>query len=354
MPIDVKPSFFSQWRSRKLATRRTRRQAKPPVESRNRGNSESDSKTPTSWLKALDPGKRRALGALHSIQPIWNLVALLYPLLGLAGAIAINLFPVWPVRIAGFVVIGISIHAMAVLVHEASHYSIFRNRKLDRWIGFLMGVPVLVSCSAYRVLHGYHHRFTREMGDPDEFKNVTDHRLLLSIFFYSWLIIGTPVYLIHVAITAFKNGSRKDRIDVSVEYALLVVICAAVYATLRHYHRTDLIVSCWAYPMVLAMIFGNIRSWAEHAMTIPGNPLTSTRTVTSNRIVSFLMCNLNYHLEHHLLPGIPWYNLQKIHALLQPEFKAANSFIYRSYWRFLYDAFRNGVHGISWAPFPMM
>ena len=68
-------------------------------------------------------------------------------------------------------------------------------------------------------------------------------------------------------------------------------------------------------------MFGNVRSWAEHALTRPGDPLTCTRTVTSNRVVSFLMCNLNYHLEHHLFPGVPWYNLPALHALLADEYR---------------------------------
>jgi fatty acid desaturase len=45
-----------------------------------------------------------------------------------------------------------------------------------------------------------------------------------------------------------------------------------------------------------------------------------TRTVTSNRVVSILMCNLNYHLEHHTFPGIPWYHLPLLHGLLAPEY----------------------------------
>src|SRR5262245_64858773 len=78
------------------------------------------------------------------------------------------------------------------------------------------------------------------------------------------------------------------------------------------------------------IVFGNVRSWAEHALTRPGHPLTQTRTVTSNRVVSFLMCNLNYHLEHHLFPGVPWYNLPRLHALLADEYRRAGAQVHRS------------------------
>jgi fatty acid desaturase len=60
-----------------------------------------------------------------------------------------------------------------------------------------------------------------------------------------------------------------------------------------------------------------------------------------------LNINLNYHIEHHLFPGVPWYNLPKVHALLLEDYKAAGSSIYGSYTHFLFDAFRTGIHGLA-------
>jgi len=301
----------------------------------------------SAWLGTLSREQRQAIRALHDISPAWNLVVVLYPVLWALAAYLMWTFPVWPMRLAGYAVIGISIHAMAVLVHEGSHNSIFRSRFVDRWVGFLLGVPVLVSYSAYRTLHGFHHRYTRDADDPDEFLNVTKNRTALEVLFYSWLIFGTPIYLVHVAKTALERGKRLERIDIIVEYLLLAVICTGVALLCIRLDGWPVLLHCWALPMLVAMVFGNVRSWAEHQMTQPGNPLTQTRTVTSNAVVSFLMCNLNYHLEHHLFPGIPWYNLPKLHAMLQDEYRRAGAFIYRSYLRFLWDAFRVGVHGIA-------
>lgn len=58
------------------------------------------------------------------------------------------------------------------------------------------------------------------------------------------------------------------------------------------------------------------------------------------------MCNLNYHLEHHLFPGVPWYHLPKVHALLKDEFRAAGASVYRSYTEFLIDFFKASWRGI--------
>ena len=77
-------------------------------------------------------------------------------------------------------------------------------------------------------------------------------------------------------------------------------------------------------------MFANLRGWAEHMLTTPGHPLLQTRTVTSTKLLSFLNVNLNYHLEHHLFPAVPWYNLPKVHTLLQDEYEQAGAFIYSS------------------------
>ena len=77
-----------------------------------------------------------------------------------------------------------------------------------------------------------------------------------------------------------------------------------------------------------------------------GNLFTSARTVVSNKFVSFFMCNLNYHLEHHLFPGVPCYNLPKVHALLSNTYRQTGSSVYHGYTDFLADFFRVTLHGI--------
>jgi fatty acid desaturase len=47
------------------------------------------------------------------------------------------------------------------------------------------------------------------------------------------------------------------------------------------------------------------------------------------------MCNLNYHIEHHLYPAVPWYNLPKLHRLLGDRLRAAGGQYCESYFRFL-------------------
>ena len=66
-------------------------------------------------------------------------------------------------------------------------------------------------------------------------------------------------------------------------------------------------------------MFQYIRSVAEHFGGLSyDNLLSSTRTVRTPFIEKFFIAphNVGYHLEHHLYPGVPYYNLPKLHQLL--------------------------------------
>jgi len=39
----------------------------------------------------------------------------------------------------------------------------------------------------------------------------------------------------------------------------------------------------------------------------------STRTVYINPVFRFLYLNMNYHVEHHMFPAVPYYNLPALH-----------------------------------------
>jgi fatty acid desaturase len=297
------------------------------------------------WTERLPQEKRAAIRALHDLAPARNLVALVFAAMWVGASwMTLEIRP-RPARLAGIVVSGAALHALAILMHEAVHGNLFRRRGLDRWAGFLLGAPALFSCAAYRVNHLLHHRHNRTALDPDEFTNLSRNRAVLSAAFYAWPLLGMPVYLFHVPLNALRRGTGHQRRQVLLELFLLAGIYVALVVSAVRLGRMGALLDVWVYPMVAASLLGAVRGWAEHTMTRPGHPLTQSRTVTSNVLVSFLMCNLNYHLEHHLYPAMPWYNLPKLHRLLEEEYRRAGSFIYRSYLRFIWDALRAGIHG---------
>src|SRR5258706_11535471 len=101
-------------------------------------NEEESGEEARGWSAALSPAKRAEIRDLHRLRPAWNLVALLFAALWAGMLWLMSVHPVWAVRIPGYIVIGALIHAMAILMHEGIHGSLFRNRFLDRGVGFFL------------------------------------------------------------------------------------------------------------------------------------------------------------------------------------------------------------------------
>jgi len=291
--------------------------------------------------------QRAALADLHRPRPAHNLIAFAFVGMWALAAFAGHRFPVWPVRLAGYFTIGVAIHGLAVLMHEASHGNLARKPAADRWLGFLCGAPALLSCSAYRVAHLLHHRYLRGARDPEEFTNIGRRRGAQSAAFWAWAVIGGFSYLVFIPVIGLTRGRWRDRRRIAIEYGLIVLFYATLFRCAARYGFLPDVVHSLALPWLVTNALTNVRGWAEHAMTPRDGPLTMTRVVTSNRLVSLLMCNANYHLEHHLDPAIPWYNLPKLNAMLRDEYRAAGTSVYTSYLAFLRDAVRAGVHGYA-------
>ena len=300
-----------------------------------------------SWKKNLSDHQKKEIHKLLKVNPYWNLIVFLFIAIWIIAGWTLLKVDYFAIKILCYIAIGISVHGMANLMHEGSHGNLFRNKKIDKWFSFVLVIPAFISASAYKVTHMFHHRYTRTEDDPDEFKNVSSNKYLQSLAFYLWILIGTAVYLIHIPLTALMRGRKYEKKEVVFEYSLLFVIYSIVFLLAIKFQFVNELLHCWIIPLFVAVLFGNIRGWAEHAMTEKGSELTITRTVTGNRLLSLLNINLNYHLEHHLYPTMPWYNLPKLHMLLQDEYDKAGAFIYKSYFVFLYDAFRTGVHGYA-------
>jgi fatty acid desaturase len=292
---------------------------------------------------------------LHTKVPVWNLVCVLYPLAWFVAAATVQRFSAgrvgilpWVIRIAGMVLIGMFIQAIAILMHEALHGNLFRSARLNRWTTFAFGVPAFFSGTAYKVAHLNHHRQTRTKQDQDEISNVCKTPAQYRVIFYALFFTATYVYLFTVLPrTAIQIGTYRERCAIALEYAAIVVICSSVIIWGVGTGRANCLLWYWILPMQVAMFLSNIRGLSEHLCTSMDHVLEKTRTIRSNGLVSFLMLNLNYHLEHHLFPGVPWYNLRKVHQELQPLYATARPFVERSYTRYALKAlFRGPFHEI--------
>jgi fatty acid desaturase len=92
--------------------------------------------------------------------------------------------------------------------------------------------------------------------------------------------------------------------------------------------------------MTTYMLVIRLRQIAEHA-AVPDlydpDPRLNTRTVNAPLWQRFLIAPsfVNYHLEHHLIPGVPCYNLPALRTLLENRGFFLNTPACTSYHRLL-------------------
>ena len=57
----------------------------------------------------------------------------------------------------------------------------------------------------------------------------------------------------------------------------------------------------------------------------------STRSVRLNSIFSFIYWKMEHHIEHHMFPTVPSYNLSKLHALIKNQMPPAKKGLWGAY-----------------------
>jgi fatty acid desaturase len=99
----------------------------------------------------------------------------------------------------------------------------------------------------------------------------------------------------------------------------------------------------WLIPVYIFSVFNSIRFIAEHYET-PWNEgqLVGSRTIISNPVHSFFWNNINWHIGHHVYPAIPWYNLVKLHKLMEPTIEAKGAIVDKSYMSVFFKALLHG------------
>jgi len=226
-----------------------------------------------------------------------------------------------PVYVIAVIIIGSRLHAFTVLMHEATHYRGVANRKLNDIIGEMLAWPVTITMKGYRDNHFAHHREPNSDNDPDWVRKKGNkdfvfpqslHQILFSLLQY---LLGFKIY--HEITAEHKQTHIKQipkRLKNLQRIFFLTVFVAAV--ALGFWKQLLLY---WLVPVCTSFLFfEHIRSVAEHFAVERTHMLNETRTVVGSIWERWLFApyNINYHIEHHLYPSVPFFRLPELHKHL--------------------------------------
>ena len=298
------------------------------------------------WKDGLTPLLRTQIADLHPVSAwTWLKIPVLFSIWAVAAMAAIN-NPSWWIRVPCWVVIGFVLHGLGVFMHEGAHGALFRVWWLNRLVGFVCGLPVFFSCSCYRATHLLHHQYENTGRDPDNVYATVRRPLLRWFVYFGFFLIGAPLYIVVITIAApFRASGYKEKLACLGETFAIAAIHGALFYTASRYALWPVLLNGWLLGGVFAVLIANFRGLAEHTQlwhADPPDPFRSTRTTRSNPIIGFFFNNQNYHLEHHLFPGIPWNKLPQVHRLMRPVYREREAAVCTGYVSWAVRAFRYG------------
>ncbi len=272
--------------------------------------------------------KRKELKRLmkrENARPLANYLLWLV-LLGASGWVAYQSLESW-LAIPAFFIYGTIYSSCDPRSHDLGHGATFRSRWLNSIFCNLCLFMTLKEPVDWRWRHTRHHTDTIHVGlDPE-------------------ILVTRPADLLRIAADFFFLVQAKGELKGIIQHAFGVVTADA-----RHYvPRSEWRKMFWSSRLYLACIVG-VLTWCVMAGTIV--PLLfiwgprfyanafnffgfltqhaglaedsydhrlNTRTFTMNPVFEFLYANLNYHIEHHIYPSIPYYNLPVLHRMVRDQ-----------------------------------
>jgi len=212
--------------------------------------------------------------------------------------------------------------------HEAGHGTAFKTRWMNDLLYQLACFQVLRRPTRWRWSHARHHTDTLVTGrDPEIAVPVPTDMVstLLNVF----AIKNGPNELFAVLRNAAGSISPEEKTFVpEMEWPKMVResrIWVLVYAALI---GTCVVTRSWLPLLLAGLLPGMLGAWlynftgfTQHA-GLPENVLDhrlNCRTVYMNPVLRFLYWNMNYHVEHHMFPMVPYHALPKLHEAVKAD-----------------------------------
>lgn len=223
--------------------------------------------------------------------------------------------------------------------HEYGHGTAFRTRWLNAF-GYQLGSFMnMLEPTVWRWSHARHHTDTLVVGRDPEIDVMRPARLarIIANFFglvYVPMMLGRVLYHATGRITSeeasflpaaeLRKVFRMARLWLAI-YTAMIAACIAFASPLPFL----LVLGPRFYGAFLGQLFvltqhsGLGEDVLDHRL--------NTRTVLMNPIFRFLYLNMNYHVEHHMFPLVPYHKLPALHEAVKHDLVPASPSLFAAY-----------------------
>ena len=262
----------------------------------------------------------------RSDQPALRDTFLYYGLMVLTALMGILLWPSW--WSAPFWAIYGVLYASGAdsRWHECGHGTAFKTRWMNSFVYNVACFCLLRNPVLWRWAHARHHTDTIIVGRDPEIVSTRPPSLLRFVaLFFGWEGILNLVKMFRHASTGL-NLEEKSYVPESEWHKPVRV--ARIWSLIFLATGALAIVTGSLLPFMVIggpILYGSWHFFLTGLLQHTGladnviDHRLNTRTVLMGPVQRFIYWNMNYHLEHHMFPMVPYHALPKLHALIKDD-----------------------------------
>ena len=282
--------------------------------------------------------ERECLRSLHRKRPWRHFAVLARQCLLLAvcllGIVRFRDTPFWMVFSA---LVGLTVFNFTVLLHEVLHGLVFARSHAgaSRALELLYSIPSGISASQFTRWHLDHHaELGSPVGDPKR------HHLSPKVNrrWYKALYFTPALFFIYFRAAARESATYPEdlRRRIALERGLATLFQLGTLSALWILAGFEYAAKLYLFPVFIVFpVAFALNRLGQHYDVRQQDPAQWSTLVKPSWFWDFAYLWSNYHLEHHYFPGVPFYNLPKLHQALRPFF-ARHNMVARGYGRLLF------------------
>jgi len=217
--------------------------------------------------------------------------------------------------------------------HETVHRTAFKTRWINEIFYYLSSFQGMAEPLSLRWSHSFHHSNTLQTEEEYDHEIEVSRPTDLFRFFLKFIPLTDLIYIhqspfVHIFKLSFGKLSPGIKISVPVSDIKKIIRNARIYLLIWF----AVILSCFYFDTILPILFYFLPSYVGKPIQFAVNVTQhlaakfdskdhrlSTHTVILNPIFSFLYWHMEYHLEHHMFPMVPSYNLKKLRKEIESQ-----------------------------------
>ncbi|WP_323770693.1 fatty acid desaturase family protein [Antarctobacter sp.] len=291
------------------------------------------------WYHTDIPRKEMKALMQRADQPAIRDTFVLFGCMVALAGIGIALWPSWwsaPFWLAYGVLYG---SAMDSRWHECGHGTAFKTRWMNDWLYQVASFCMVRNPVTWRWSHARHHTDTIIVGrDPEivAMRPPALFRIALNVFGILDAWNGWARMLLNASGRVHPEEADYIPEQERPKVVRIARIWVAIYAV-------TIGLALWTGSILPLMVIGLPRLYGawHHVMTgvlqhagladnVTDHRLNS-RTVYMNPISRFVYWNMNYHVEHHMFPMVPYHRLPDLHEAIRHDLPTPSPSILAAY-----------------------